>query len=113
MAENGNIRRQLGVSRRDLLRRGAVVGGTLLWTIPVVSTISRAHMGAATSPAFPCCECRQPRDGGRPHVLCQPKTIDTRSQCEHACRDAGYRKTRFHLSPTFMACDSNDGCAAH
>ena len=56
MADKEQMRRQLGVSRRDLLRRGAIVGGTLLWTIPVVSTLSRAHPNNVKSPAFVCCE---------------------------------------------------------
>jgi hypothetical protein len=41
---------QTGLSRRDLLRRGAVVGGTLVWAVPAMEVLSltSAH---ATSPS--------------------------------------------------------------
>lgn len=114
MADNGNIRRQLGVSRRDLLRRGAVVGGTLIWTVPVVATISKAHFRTAHSPAFVCCECRNPREGVTPPTLCIPNdgSVDTPSQCAEACRNAGYRNPRFHTSPNPINC-TNGLCEAH
>jgi hypothetical protein len=113
MADDERMRRQLGVSRRDLLRRGAIVGGTLLWTVPVVSTISRAHGQNVRSPAFVCCECSRPRDPASTPFFCPPKTVDTPSQCAQACHDAGYQNQRFHLSPSFIACSPTTGCAAH
>lgn len=38
-----------GMDRRDLLKRGAVVGGALVWTAPLVQTIASPAF-AATSP---------------------------------------------------------------
>jgi hypothetical protein len=38
----------LGISRRTLLRRGAVVGGVLVWTPPVVITLASPAAGAGT-----------------------------------------------------------------
>jgi hypothetical protein len=32
----------LGITRRDLIRRGAVVGGTLLWVAPAIQSITPA-----------------------------------------------------------------------
>ena len=113
MADNERMRRQLGVSRRDLLRRGAIVGGTLVWTVPVVATLSRAHGQNVRSPAFVCCECSSPRDESKPPFFCAPNTVDTPSQCAHACQEAGYRNPQFHLSPSFIACSPTTGCAAH
>jgi hypothetical protein len=50
------VRRVQGISRRELIRRGAVVGGTLLWATPVVQSLAPAanafHARYAT-----CCEC--------------------------------------------------------
>ena len=40
----------IGVSRRDLLRRGAMAGGTLLWAAPVIVTIA-GPASASGSPA--------------------------------------------------------------
>lgn len=46
----------LGISRRTVLRRGAVVGGSLVWAAPAVQSISRAafadHLG---TPHPDCC----------------------------------------------------------
>jgi hypothetical protein len=44
--ERGSLDLSLGISRRTLLRRGAIVGGSLLWTTPVVQTL--ASPGLAT-----------------------------------------------------------------
>jgi len=38
----------LGISRRTLLRRGAVVGGSLIWTVPVVHTLAAPSAAAGT-----------------------------------------------------------------
>lgn len=32
----------LGISRRRVLRRGAAAGGLLVWTVPLVQTVSRS-----------------------------------------------------------------------
>lgn len=36
-----------GMSRRDLMKRGAVVGGTLMWTAPAVQMLSRPAFAQA------------------------------------------------------------------
>lgn len=41
---NDDVSPALGISRRDVLRRGAVVGGTLVWAAPAVQTISRSAL---------------------------------------------------------------------
>ncbi|HEX6230894.1 MAG TPA: hypothetical protein VF029_04220, partial [Actinomycetota bacterium] len=38
----------LGISRRDLLRRGAVVGGTVLWVTPVIQSMTRPAFAQET-----------------------------------------------------------------
>jgi hypothetical protein len=48
--ERGSVDASLGISRRTLLRRGAVVGGALVWSVPVVSTLA-APAAAAGTPA--------------------------------------------------------------
>jgi hypothetical protein len=39
--ERIDIGNEFGISRRDLLRRGAIVGGTLLWAAPTVQSIAK------------------------------------------------------------------------
>jgi hypothetical protein len=38
------------LTRREAVKRGAVVGGTLLWATPVVQTLTMSSAHAATSP---------------------------------------------------------------
>lgn len=38
---------QQGITRRDLLRRGAVLGGAVMWTTPVVQTLGMGRAFAA------------------------------------------------------------------
>ncbi len=50
-----------GVSRRDLLKRGAIAGG-VLWSVPVIQTIAAPSAFAQGSVGTgACCECKQPR----------------------------------------------------
>ena len=57
--DDSGLNRELGLNRRDLIRRGAVVGGTLLWVTPVVQSIGPAAMAQTRrSPgACACCYC--------------------------------------------------------
>ena len=43
-----------GVTRRDLLRRGAVLGGAVVWMTPVVQTIGMSRAFAQTASPDPC-----------------------------------------------------------
>jgi hypothetical protein len=45
-----------GITRRDLLRRGAVLGGAVVWTTPVVQTLGMGRAFAQTA---------SPVDGGK------------------------------------------------
>jgi hypothetical protein len=119
----GKLKHRIGMSRRDLLRRGAVVGGTLIWTIPVVKTISSAHEKATGSPAFVCCECTQPASPnqiglkqcgtGHPPVECHANdpAKDLSSSCASYCASKQFSYC-FHTSNTPITCSGNN-CSAH
>lgn len=109
------MRRRLGISRRDFLRRGAVVGGTLIWTIPVISSISSAHK-AKGSPLFVCCWCKPKPKKGLPGECDTTGQYDTKKQCDNFCRGLGYSKGEFHSTPQSnpaIGCDPTEGCAQH
>jgi hypothetical protein len=117
MSDHPTIQRRLGITRRDLIRRGAVVGGTLLWTVPVVASISRAHVGAPHSPATGCCECTKPKNSSMPSPFCpgpQSQT-DTPSKCAKACKQAGYTSSQYHTAPGYdsISCVTGVGCTTH
>lgn len=51
--QDEEFRANLGIDRRTLIKRGAVVGGTLVWAAPVVQSLS-APAFAAGSPLREC-----------------------------------------------------------
>jgi hypothetical protein len=126
MTEDSHSNRTLGMTRRDLVRRGAIVGGTLLWTVPVVASLSSAQLRAAHSPATGCCECFKPKSTGQaayynpqcPEVPIPPNPgtpqsqSDSPDQCAHACKRAGYSGSRFFTVPGHVSfpCVPGVGC---
>lgn len=105
-----NLRRRIGMTRRDLLRRGAIVGGTLIWTVPVIKTLSQADTKKGSLRFF-CCWCtkkgpKPPKSPG-PKFKCISPAPDNREACRAAC-GAGYA-THFHHGPKPFSCTSK-GC---
>ncbi len=63
-----DLNSELGMSRRDLLRRSAIVGGTLLWVAPAIESITPkafAQTLAPSSPGCAACYCWNTRSNGR------------------------------------------------
>lgn len=89
--EEGNLKSNLGISRRDLLRRGAVVGGTVLWATPVIQSLgSKAFAGA--QPASPdvhgCCFCYDGSGGPETATrsFCTADHFDGANASEENCK---------------------------
>lgn len=113
--DGGRMKHRLGMSRRDLLRRGAVVGGTLIWTIPVIKTVTTAN--AATSTVFSCCECRP---GNNDEIKCGPSpastacasgtTVDSVTLCQAFCntQPQGKRAYCYKSGPSPFTCSGNN-----
>jgi hypothetical protein len=114
--KRAHVRNRVGISRRDLLRRGAVVGGTALWTVPVIASVTRAHVQPG-SPAFVCCRCHSPAPqlpGGPPLPPKQcTTTVDNPTACQQYCEGIGYKQSDFHAAPTPIQCRSNGNCESH
>ncbi len=55
--DDGELRRGLGISRRDLLKRGAVVGGTLVWAAPAIQSLTTPAYGQTRGTPRPCAAC--------------------------------------------------------
>jgi len=61
-----DLNSELGMSRRDLLRRGAIVGGTLLWVAPAIQTMAPKAFAQEVSPTgCAACYCWNTKGGGR------------------------------------------------
>lgn len=52
-----DLNSELGMSRRDLLRRGAIVGGTLLWVAPAIQSMTPKAFAQEASPGGACAAC--------------------------------------------------------
>jgi hypothetical protein len=51
-----NLHDESGMTRRDLMRRGAVVGGTLIWVAPAIQSIgAKAYAQTTGSPLCDAC----------------------------------------------------------
>ncbi len=117
MAESDDIvRRELGMTRREMLRRGAIVGGTLIWVAPVIQSLTTpASAHEAGSPRFFCCYCIKKNPGqNKPKGTCISGPT-TKSACQSACVAAGSGKSKahFHSSPDPISCDPERGCGNH
>ena len=50
-----NLHDESGMTRRDLMRRGAIVGGTLLWVAPAIQSIGSKAYAQTGSPLCNAC----------------------------------------------------------
>jgi hypothetical protein len=85
-----NLHDESGMTRRDLMRRGAVVGGTLLWVAPAIQSIgSKAYAQTGTPLCAACLSATFDPPGPRPpiteHVIFTP----TPGCCECIEREGG------------------------
>ena len=81
---------ELGISRRQLLKRGAVAGGTLLWVAPVIKSLTPPAFASQQSPppgpTTCCCSCAAPASGGGEALSCTEQ-FTTASECQQACEN--------------------------
>lgn len=132
MAEprEGDVSRGVGIHRRDLIRRGAIVGGTLLWATPVIQSFARPALAHAVSPASHyCCHCYN-SDGilstvtgttgycmSDGDILGDVQEL-TREAFVGMCVELGFDQVDFHQGPNPFGCNPvhpsvGGGCSAH
>src|SRR5688500_4848825 len=80
--DNEEVEPQTGITRRDALRRGALLGGALTWSVPVGQLVGmRPALAQAPSPACESTTCATVIVGGEERILrCTPSTPE-----DHAC----------------------------
>lgn len=109
-SESHEARPQTGITRRDLLRRGALVGGTLIWATPVLQSL--------TPPAYAqyarcgCCYCwsgdrQSPSkdsciDNGSTGILANADTC--RAWCESGAPSAPFDFSEYCSATTSCVC---------
>jgi len=52
-----DLNSELGMTRRDLIRRGAIVGGTLLWVAPAIQSMTPKAFAQAAPGTARCAAC--------------------------------------------------------
>jgi hypothetical protein len=82
------VRRELGISRRELIRRGAIVGGTLLWATPVIQSLSPPAFAGVTPGVCSCCCCVNPIPVPGGQIQCTTDSFDS-TFCTAFCLAAG------------------------
>jgi hypothetical protein len=111
--DDRNLRRELGVSRRELIRRGAIVGGTLLWAAPVIQSITTPAIASTESERHFCCFCSHPSNPKQvPNFQCFNDGFpSTDAECASLCSAAGFT-SHVHMgpSPTPFTCGPG-GCS--
>ena len=119
------LKTELGVTRRDLIRRGAIVGGTLLWAAPVIQSLSPpAYAAAVSAPTVHyCCFCAHPKQNKK-HCggVCLVDTLVTsQSACTTFCSKATgtnghkckYQTAQFQMSPSPFTCTTPTAGCGH
>jgi hypothetical protein len=96
---DSDVRHGTGISRRELLKRGAVVGGTMVWAVPVLQSLAPPAFAQATPRPCGCCYCW---NGEKQNPTPQPGApngdfvaddgcqgfLATPDDCARFCRDA-------------------------
>lgn len=109
-----DLEKEFGLTRRDLLRRGAIVGGTLLWAAPAVQTISRPAFALSEqgTARFFCCYCW---DGAKPQgTRCScaangapPLVPNNDHDCNAMCKSMGYAHHDFDSGAHACSCGTD------
>lgn len=104
-----------GMTRRDLMRRGAVVGGTLLWVAPAIQSIGAkayAAEGGVSPGRCAACFCFDPIVSTLAPNLCnddgQSGTRLSAQTCAAFCTAEGYRQSDWCSGTDQCECNSSD-----
>jgi hypothetical protein len=73
-----------GLSRRELIRKGATVGGHLLWVAPMVQTLAPKVLAHELSGTFTCCQCTR-SVGPQTQTNAFLNTASSAADCQALC----------------------------
>lgn len=105
-----------GLSRRNLLKKGAIAGG-IAWTAPVISSLATPAAAAVQGPSpgsFSCCHCYNGSPGEAPFVAAvdgppsNPNPLyqgilDSADHCDAWCSSQGYVSSQYCTGSTAAA----------
>jgi hypothetical protein len=80
---------ELGISRRDLIRRGAIVGGTLVWVAPAIQSMAPKALAQVGGNGSACSACYC-WTGNKDHPAKEDGKfgLATAEECDAFCQDS-------------------------
>jgi hypothetical protein len=115
-----DLNSELGMSRRDLLRRSAIVGGTLLWVAPAIQSLSPKAFAASPGGAgCAACYCFRLRPNGSiptgdnefdraQHGPIGPGGLASEEDCAAFCATVTTPQGRHYTGSRY--CSGDSGC---
>jgi hypothetical protein len=106
------------LTRREAIRKGAVVGGHLLWIAPVIQTLTPKAYAQVSPEVRTCCACHKTGGPGSPDICkqCSVDTFSSEADCKNACAARGEGGTtcggQFRTNSTGFTCNPAGSCAA-
>ena len=84
-----DLNSELGVSRRDMLRRSAIAGGALLWVAPAIQSMAPKAFAQATDPGSVTCTACYCWKGNKDHPNRETGEFGfpTAEACDAWCQD--------------------------
>ena len=114
MGERNGFGSRAGISRRELIRRGAVVGGTLVWATPVIQSLA-TPAGAQAQYLHRCCFCSNeppPTTGTFACVFNGARFVPSSpEECRQLCTEAGFSHSQYDQGNAGLCnCNPVTGC---
>lgn len=95
------------LGRRELIRKGALAGGGLVWGLPLIRTVNVIAATGSQPPGTGCCTCNCSGDVGRVVVQgCRPD-LNTSGDCEASCLSFCEQQGLFSEAVGFTDCGAN------
>jgi hypothetical protein len=84
-----DLNSELGMSRRDLLRRSAIVGGALLWVAPAIQSVAPKAFAQEAGPGSVTCSACFCWTGDKSHPTRETGTFGfaTDAECDDFCHN--------------------------
>lgn len=106
--EDGGMTPKRAVSRREMMRRSAIVGGTLLWAAPAIQSLTPAAFAQqGLESQCGCCYCfNGPRDNPT-QDQCADNGFVNFDECASFCTGRGFSDFR-RCKGSVDGCDCNE-----
>ena len=107
-----NLNDESGMTRRDLMRRGAIVGGTLLWVAPAIQSVGSKAYAQVQGPSPGLCAACYCYTTDANNIVLRDECSDnglaqqrfSNDACETFCDDQGYENHQYCSGASSCSC---------